>query len=362
VITENELQELASFDSKDAPVLGLYLNTDLTQQSKEKCKLVLRDLLQRVANSASPNDVAKVERFFDLEYDWQARGVAVFSAANVKFWRVYPLAVPVESEAHSGDRLYLKPLTQLLDEYGRYAVVLVDREGARFFLAQMGQIEEKSEWVGRDLKRHKQGGFAAARLQRHVDKQAQQNLKLAAEATVSFCRDHRCERIVVACANETLPQFLGMLPKAVQKQVLGTLNLDMTAAPAEVMARSAELIQAQKRERELKLVADLVTAAAKGSGAVTGLADTFYVAHQGRIHTLVVQKGFEVDGYLCGGCNYVSAEPVRKCPFCGGQPERIRGAVNRVIHEVIEAGGKVETVADSETLAQAGHIGAILRY
>jgi len=362
VITENELQELASFEGKDTPALSLYLNTDLTQQLKEKCKLVLRDALQRVADTASPNDVAKVERFFDLEYDWRARGVAVFSAADKKFWRVYPLAVPVDSEAYSSDRLYLKPLTQLMDEYERYAVVLVDREGARFFLAQMGQIEEKSEWIGQDLKRHKQGGSAAARFQRHVDKQAEQNLKVAAEATVRFCKDHRCERIIVASSNETLPQFLAMLPKAVQKQVIGSLTLDMTAAPTEVMVRSAELIEAQKRERERKLVGDIITAAAKGAGAVTGLADTFYVAHQGRVHTLVVEKGFEADGYLCPGCNYVSAEPIRKCPFCGEQPQKIGGAVNRVIQEVIEAGGKVETVADNAALAQAGHIGAVLRY
>jgi len=362
VITENELQELAGFESKDSPALSLYLNTDLTQQAKEKCKLVLRDSLHKVANSASPNDVSKVECFFDLEYDWQARGVAVFSAVQQKFWRVYPLAVPVDSEAHSGDRLYLKPLTQLLDEYGRYAVVLVDREGARFFLAQLGQIEEKSAWVGQDLKRHKQGGFAAARLQRRVDKQAEQNLKLVAEATVRFGKEENCERIIVAGSNETLPQFLAMLPKAVQKQVMGTLTLDMTAAPTDVMARSAELIQAQDRERTQKLVTDLITAAAKGAGAVTGLADTFYVAHQGRVHTLVVEKGFEADGYLCPGCKYVSAEPIHKCPFCGGQPEKIGGAVNRVIQEVIEAGGKVETVVDNAALAHAGHIGAILRY
>ncbi|MGC8787212.1 MAG: hypothetical protein ACP5Q1_07280, partial [Anaerolineae bacterium] len=81
-----------------------------------------------------------------------------------------------------------------------------------------------------------------------------------------------------------------------------------------------------------------------------------------RVHILVVEKGFEADGYLCDGCQYISAEPIAKCPFCGGKLHKIHGAVNRVVQRVIEAGGKVETVSDNEALAKAGHIGAILRY
>ncbi len=362
MITESELQELASFESKETPVLSLYLNADLTQQPKEKCKLVLRDLLERMKGSASGKDVARVERFFDLEYDWQAKGVAIFSATDQNFWRVYPLALPIESEAHTGDKLYLKPLTQLFDEYDRCGVVLIDRESARFFVIHLGQIEEKSEWIGQDLKRHKQGGSAAARYQRHVDKQAQRNLKVAAEATVRFCQDNRCRRMILGGSDETLPQFRQMLPKALQKQIIGTLGVDMAAPATEVMVRSAELIQAKERQREQKLVEDLITAAAKGTVAVTGLADTFYVVHQGRVHTLVVEKDFEADGYLCEGCQYISAESINKCPFCGGKPQLIHEAVNRIIHRVMEAGSTVETVIDNEALAKAGHIGAVLRY
>ncbi len=362
MINESELRELASLEGKRTPVLSLYLDTDLTQQPKEKCKLVLRDLLERVKDSALGKDVAKVTRFFDLEYDWQAKGVALFSSAAQKLWRVYPLTLPVGSKVHTGERLYLKPLAQLLDEYARCGVVLVDRESARFFLIHPGQIEEKSELIGEDLKRHKQGGFAAARYQRHVDKQAEQNLKLAAEATIRFCRENRCNRIILSGSDETLPLFKEMLPKALQKQTIGTLGMDVTASASEVMKRSAELIQAEERPREQILVEGMITATAKGKGAVIGLADTSYVVREGRVHTLVVEKDFEADGYLCDGCHYISAESITKCPFCNGKLHLIHDAVNRIIHHAIEAGSKVETVEDNEALAQAGHIGAILRY
>ena len=362
MINEKELQDLTSLTSTGTPVLSLYLNTDLSQQSKEKFKLVLRDLLEKVSGMADAADVAKVERFFDLEYDWQGKGVAIFSASANGFWRVYPLTVPIENEAHSGERPYLKPLAQVLNDFARYGVVLVDREGARLFLGHMGQIEEKESWTGQEVKRHKQGGFSAARFERHVDNQVEQNLKGVAEATVRFCADNLCNRLILAGSDETLPQFRKMLPKALQKQIAGTLSLDKNAPASEVMARSTELVQAQEHEKEEQMVKDLITAAAKGGGAVIGLADTFYVAHQGRVHTLVLERGFEAKGYLCDGCGYVSAEPITKCPFCGGKPHPIEGAVNRVVQKVIESGGKVDIVAPNEALAKAGHVGAILRY
>ena len=362
MINESQLQELARLQSKGAPILSLYLNTDLTQQPKEKCRLVLRELLERVRSSVSDQDAARIEKFFDQEYDWKARSIAIFSLATEGFWRIYPLALPIASEVHAGARVHLRPLSDYVDEYGRYAVVLVDRESARFFVVHLGRIEEKSEWFGEEVKRHKQGGSASTRFQRRVDRQAEQNLKLAADATTRFCQENQCKRLVLAGSDETVAQFQEMLPKALRKQLVGTLGLDMQATVVEVRDRAAELIRSAGQRRQQQLVSDLVTAAAKGGGAVTGVADTFYAAHEGRVHTLVVEKGFETEGYLCEGCGYLSPQQMARCASCGGEPERVTDAVNRIVGRVIEVGGKIEVVQDSEALARAGHIGAVLRY
>jgi len=362
VIDESQLQELASFESKEAPVLSLYLNTDLTQQPKEKCRLVLRELLERTRGSVSDGDVARIERFFDQEYDWRARSVAIFSLAAAGFWRVYPLALPIVSEVHTDARVHLRPLSDYVDEYGRYAVVLVNRESARFFVVHLGRIEQKNEWLGEEVKRHKQGGSASTRLQRHVDRQAGQNLKVAADATTRFCQENKCKRLVLGGSDETVGQFREMLPKALRKQLIGTVTLDMGATVVEVRDRTSELVRSVSQQRQQQLVGDVITAAAKGGGAVTGVADTFYAAHEGRVHTLVVQKGFEAEGYLCEACGYLSPQPMAKCASCGGEPKRVTDAVNRIVGRVIAVGGKVEVVQGSEALASAGNIGAVLRY
>jgi peptide chain release factor subunit 1 len=362
MLSEKELQELAGFRSESGTVLSVYVNTDLTGQPKEKAKLVLREALDSVRAEAHAEDVARVESYVDREYDWRSRAVAVISALQDDLWRVYPLPVAVQTEAHVGPAPYLKPMTRMLDEYARYVIVLVDREGARLFLMHLGGIEEKAGWAGQEVKRHKQGGRAAERYQRREDQRARQNMRQSADMVVRFLQEARASGLILGGSDETLPRFRELLPKAMQKQIVGTLAIDMQAPAAEVMERATELINAGEQEREARLVEDMVTAAAKGSGAVTGLPDTFYVAHEGRVHTLVVERGFEAAGYLCAGCGYISAESIGKCPFCGGLPEVTSDAVDRVMQKVMDSGGKVEIVAPSDALTKAGRIGAILRY
>jgi len=362
LISESELQKLAAFVSEGAPAVSLYLDTDLTQKPKERCKLILREHLDSLGDSLSEENRHAIERFFDLEYDWQSRGVALFSALDQGTWHFYPLDVPPLSQAHAGKRLYILPLAEHAAQRDRCGVVIVDREGARFLLVGPGRVEETGEWVGQDLKRHKQGGFAAARFQRHVDKQAEQNLKLAAEATARFCHESQCGQIVLGGSEETIPQFEAMLPKALQKEVVGTLSLDRSTPATEVMERSLELLRERERERQSRLVESLLTTAAKGGDAVSGQTDTFYVAHDGRARTLVLEKGFEREGYSCTRCGYVSPEHVEPCPFCGGALEKVPDAVNLVALKVIAAGGRIELVGGSAPLADAGHIGAVVRY
>lgn len=362
MLDQKQLRELAGFRSESGTVLSVYVNTDLTGQSKERARLVLREALERIRNQANAEDVSRIENYLDREYDWQPRALALFSAADDSLWRTFALPVAVQTEAHAGAVPYLKPMAQLLEDYSRYAIALVDREQVRLFLVQLGGIEEKEGWVGQEVKHHKQGGFSAKQYQRREDQLARQNLRQSAEATTRLMEQSHATGLILGDLGETLPRFREMLPKALQKRVIGTVALDMEAPLTQVREKATELISAGEQEQKARLVDEMITAAAKGAGAVTGLPDTFYVAHQGRVRTLVVERGFEAPGYLCDGCGYVSAEPIGKCPFCGGKPEPIADAVNRLVQKVIDSGAKVEVVAPSAVLTRAGHVGAILRY
>ena len=80
MMQEQDLQELAELVCEDAPVLSLYLHMDRHGRSTDEHKLALRQLLAQAAEQgAASGDIERIERFFEHEFDRQARSVACFS-------------------------------------------------------------------------------------------------------------------------------------------------------------------------------------------------------------------------------------------------------------------------------------------
>jgi peptide chain release factor subunit 1 len=360
---EEDLRELVDFQGKGSPVVSVYLDTDLTHQTKEKCRLTLWELFRRLGQEVPEGDRRRVVHFLDFEHDWQARGIAAFSCHTRDLWRVYPVAVPLASTAFIGRRPNIKPLATLLDEYKPYGVALVGRDRARFFVIRLGEIAEREVLADDELPgRHKQGGWAAQRYQRHADDRALHNLREAADLTAHFCEHSECRRLILGGTEQNTSLFRDMLPKSIQRLVVGEISLDIETPASEVLLRSSDIFLAVEREREAEVIDAMMSAAAAGGRGVTGMADTLAAAQEGRVQTLIMLAGHTAPAYRCAGCGYVTVQRLEKCPFCGSQFEEIPDAVNLIVHRVVEDGGQVEVVPESEALKQAGGIGGLLRY
>jgi peptide subunit release factor 1 (eRF1) len=371
VFTDQDLNELVGFRADDSTVLSVYLNVDPTQHTSEEYKLTLRALLREVVDEARPADIEAVERFFDFEYDWQGKGVAVFSCELEGFWRSYSLAVPVHNYAYVSHRPYIKPLTDVLDAYGRYGVILVDSAGARMFLFSLGELEEAMGTLGEEVRRVKHGGASgvagmrggvAARAARRGEEVVQRNLREAAEATESFCESNGCRRLVLGGTEANVSQFLDVLPKTLQDVVIGTFTVDFNAPVTEIQNRSMELIEERAEEREEELVDEMIAGWKRGSGATAGLSDTLVALQEHRPWILLVSAGYEASGFRCRNCRYLMLVEAEECPLCGGKVEEVEDLVDTMAHRALEQGVEVEIVRGNEKLEEAGSIGALLRF
>lgn len=369
VFTTEDLKELAAVEC-EGPMLSVYLNVDPREQTPEEYRLELRQMLKEASDVAATEDVAAVQRFFDHEYDWSGRGVAVFSCAAMPFWRDYSMAVPVSSGVTVACKPYVWPLAGLLDAYGSYAVALVDRQEMRLFLFGMGEVIDEGGFSGEDVRRLKQGRGSsggpgrrggAPVSGRHEEEVAQRNIRDAAKVATHFLQRHDPQRLLIAGADPTVVQFRDELPKVMQDKVVGSFSADMGASETEIRRRSLEILQHVDEERKAALVEAVFTAAAKGQGGAIRLADTLGVAHEGRVQTLVVARDFHQPGYQCGNCAYITDQPLPLCPFCGGEFREIPDAAEALVTKVIEDGGEVEVIDDHPRIAEFG-VGALLRY
>jgi peptide subunit release factor 1 (eRF1) len=359
MIDERSIQELASFQLDGTPVLSLYLNVDPQRRTREEYKLALRLLLESVSGQADARDVERIERYVELEHNRQGKAVACFSSVAQGFWRVFSLLIPREDLIFVGERPYVKPLTDVME---RYAVALVNREGVRLFSSSTDAVEEATGMEGEDIKHHRAGGWAAQRYQRHEDEAAQRNLRDAAELTDDFCRQNKCDRLILGGTEINVAQFEELLPQALRERVISHITIDKDASPAEVGERAAEAIQTYLAQRESALVEELFTTAAKGGAAAMGLADTLSALHSGRIHHLVVERGYQAPAYRCQNCGYMTVEAAATCGFCGSDTGYLPDAVDTLVRNALQQGLEVTLVHDNATLQQRGHIGALLRY
>ncbi|MDX1687441.1 MAG: hypothetical protein R3248_05600 [Candidatus Promineifilaceae bacterium] len=365
MFTQENLEELLAFDAGDDQVVSLYINADPSANPMETIKLQVRGLLKEVP---SQDDVERIEQYFDLVHDWGKPGVALFSCSAHDFFRAYQTAVPFRNRIRIRNKPYVKPLLHLTKYYANYGVILIDRVGARFFDFHLGELQETASTEGEDVRKLKHGLGSSATGRRggqggarQEDEQAQRNMRDAAEAAARFFARKNIRRLFIGGTNENVAQFREMLPRQLQSCIAGVFPMDMEASEQEVRKRSLELLHELNAEREERLVEQMLTNAARGGAAVTGLGPTLRMISDGRVDTLLVSDGFRQPGFRHTASGYLT-QTADDDLFGEGDFESVPDVVDEAVTRTIEQGGHVEVISDNAELEGAGRIGALLRY
>jgi peptide subunit release factor 1 (eRF1) len=374
MIRQEDLQELLAFDAAGSQVVSLYLNADTTQQTSEIIKKQARALLKEADVNAK--DMELIGTFLDLTHDWAKPGLAIFSCAQLDFFRAFPSAVTYRNRARLSHKPHVKPLSHLLDHYAHYGVVLVDRIGARFFEYHLGELRDSAGTMGEDIRKLKTGGGSSrgggassstgqrgGQGARRDDEALYRNLRDTAGAARQFFTNKPIRRLFIGGTTENVAQFREFLPKQLQGCIAGTFPLDMTAGEHEVRKLSLELLHETNVKRETELVKTMITTAAKGGNATLGLAPTLKSVSEGRVQILVISDDFRSPGYLHLSTNYLSV--YAEVPVSGSEDEdlvKVQDVVEAAASRTMEQGGSVEIITGNQELEDAGRIGAVLRY
>ncbi len=338
MFARSDLEALAAHGGEE-PVLSVYLHMDpRLRGTPDAYRARLRGLLKQVGGRAPDEDVAAVEEYFEKQFDWSGRSVAVFSSQDRGLWQTARFAVPLRSSVHVGQKPFILPLANLMDTYGSYCVALVDQQAMRLFYVHLGELVASDRLEGDEVKRLKGGGGAASRargddISGRGREMVRGNLKDFADALVTFCKRNKAEHILLGGADTTVHQFADLLPQPWSERVEGMFSISMRAPENEVLAQSLEVLQERFKAREAELVDAVLTLAAKGANGVVGLDETRKAAWSGRVQTLLLAEGIIA-------------------------PE----VLDPLIATVVDLGGTVEFVDAESPLSESGGVGALLRY
>lgn len=365
MFSEKDLRELVEYQAQQS-MLTIYLNTDPTMGNADSYRLRLRNMLKTVELE---KDIQQVESYFDTVYDWSGRSVAIFSDQNNDFFRVYPLAVVVPDLIHIGMRPNVRPLAGILDSFGGYGVVLMDKQGARLFHFHLGELVEQKGILGEPVKQVKTGGSALTGMRggiasqtRSGDEVVERNMREIINFSVRFFEENHIRRILLSGTDDNISLYKSYLPKKWLSLVVGTFHTSMTASHQDILLKALEIGNKAEIERELHLIEKLITQASKESNAIVGLEPTLGTINEGRVQTLVIRQGFQKSGFRCPQCNTLTSLSEIVCKQCGSEAIQITDVVATAVSITMKNGGDVDVVKGNQAFEDVGNVGAFLRY
>ncbi len=376
-ITESLIRELAGLKGERAPVVSCYLDVDgrrfLRPHDYEvELDAMLRRARRQVANGSAPDravealvegDLHRIETYVKGGIDRShTRGLAMFACSASDLWRVIELPVPVRNRLVVNHTPYVRELESVIERYERFAVVLVDRQRARLFRFEMGQLVEKQEQFDQ-LPRHDDdgGGWTKDHVAGHTAAAVSRHLKRAAAAAFDFYREQGFDHLIVGAPDEIAGELERELHPYLRERIAARVNVPVAARDDEIRAAALDVEEEVRRAREAAVVERLRQAVGSGAGGVTGLAPVLEALVARRVDTLLVSEGYEAPGWRCRSCTYVSVRG-RKCALCGADMEQVDDVVEEAVEEGLAQSCRLEICRANADLDVVGRIGALLRF
>src|SRR5262245_52194160 len=376
-VTWDELRDLAGFEAEDGLAISVYLDLDpRTVPTSGDAQTRLNSLLDDAAREGggrSPElshqqrlalreDLERIRRYFDVEFERDgAHGLAVFCAGLDNVWQPLPLTEVVPDGITVGRLLHLAPLVPLVGRGEGALVLVVSREQGRFYRLRAGRLEDLADYFDEQPRRHDQGGWAQARLQRHADELVHDHLKRVATELARFARLLQKPQVVVVASEETRGEFEELLSQELRSLVAGVAHADAHAQPPELLDVATPVLERWQTEKEAEIVERWSDELGRNGRATAGWHATLEAASDARVELLLFRDGANHPARRCPACGRLSVDG-SKCPLDGTQLEESRDGLDLAVHQTLAHGGRVWAVRHRDELDASGGVGALLRF
>ena len=371
-ITRALIEQLEAFDVKGAPALSVYLNVDPKRQVEHSYRIVFEDLVKetreqitdKTSRATLETEAARVQTWME-NVSPQGKGLVIFSCEPRDLWQTHFLPVAVADHVAFEPRLDVAGLFEVIDEYERFAVALIDKQRARLFTVYLGQVEESEAFRDFVPGRHDQGALAQARYQRHHDAHVHWHLKHVVNRLADMQRRREFDRLILAGPEEATSELRRLLPHALAHRLAAIVRAGTSASDADVLEMALDVERRIERQAEERLVRELVEQAGAGGRATLGVPPTLEALGKAEVLTLVVAGDVRLPGSECPNCGWLDAGSPGACGICGTPMHAVHDLAHRAMGRTLEQAGSVEVVHDEAAKrlqAAGGGLGALLRF
>ena len=306
-------------------------------------------------------DFERISRYLADEFDRDgAHGLAIFAAGLDNAWTSLPLTEAVPDEVKIARDFYLAPLVPLVGRGDGALVAVVGRERGHIYRLRAGRLHEVVDRTEEQPRRHDQGGWSQARMQRHVDELAAEHVRDVGEELNRRVRQAHSPPVVIACTEDMRAEVSEQLAQETRAALAGWINAEAHVGPARLLELAAPVLEQWRAAREVALIDRWREEAGRNGRAASGWQDTLEAASDARVELLLFQEGADHEAWQCPRCGRAALAD-GTCPLDGTRMERRSEGLDVAVHQTLTHGGTICAVRHRRDLDPVEGIGALLR-
>jgi peptide chain release factor subunit 1 len=367
------LQKLAAFEPQDAPVVSLYLNLGADQHGRDNyqafCRKSFADQMRTFEEHSAERvslerDIERIDGYLSNELNRSANGLAVFASAGGELFEA--IQVDVAFEEHwlfIGSVPHIYPLVRLIDQYPRYAAVLLDTNRARIFVFALGAIEKREQVVGVRTRRTAVGGWSQARYQRHVENFHLHHVKEVVDTLDRLVRSDNIQHVIISGDGVAVSMLQDELPVHLKDKVVSGSRLDRHAEETEVVEATLQALQRKDAASDSERVAEVIDAWRSGGLGVVGPEATMHALQLGQVDELLISSAPQA-------LKRLQTLPADAAPALSAARTSAANEVDEtqlqlsdeLVRRAQHARARVRIIEDPELLRVHGGVAALLRF
>jgi len=367
------MEILAALEPSPFPVISLYLNLSANKNGREDYQQFIRKAFSDRAKALpdqSPEresfekDVERIRKHLEGENNTAGQGIAIFACSGSDLFETISLDAPTGQHwLFIGSVPHLYPLAQLVENYPRYAAVMVDTNKARIFVFGVAKTEREENVVGEKTRRTSKGGWSQARYQRRADNFHTNHLKEVVETLDKIVREEAIDHIVVAGAEVAMPILREQLPKHLADKIL-EIGPHEDGESGSFLERTMAALRERDAETDVEKVQELMDAWKSGGLGVAGPEATLSAFQLGQVEELIITGSPETlkpvqklpDDAAPGAVQVDTSNP-------GGTIDEARLKLSdELVTRAQQTAARIRFIEDPALLADVGGVGALLRF
>jgi peptide chain release factor subunit 1 len=356
------VRRLAAY-AGSGPVVTCYLDVDGRRYVRNHDYEVEFERMARPLRDRDGRALKRIEDYVRGGFDRShTRGLALFASAPGDLWESLHLPVPVTNQLVVNQHPQVRQLEAVIERAERFAVLLADRQRARLFVFQLGQLVDWSERFDR-LPRHEDDGgdMVKDQVRDHVDSATRRHLLRTADAAFELFHESGFDQLLVGAPADIAGPLEKTLHPYLRERIAARLAVPVSAREDEVREAAVAAEEEVLRTRAAAHAERLRSAAGMGDGAVVGLEGVLSALVERRVDTLLVSDGFEAAGWRCSSCGFLASRGP-SCPVCSTRMDQAEDVVEEAVQEALNQSCHVEVCRGNADLDVLGRIGALLRF